>query len=378
MEETKEAKVASKRLVSLDFFRGATIAAMILVNNPGTWEHIYPPFRHAEWHGWTFTDLIFPFFLFIVGVAIVFAFSKRLQLNTPKVVLYKKIVRRFLILFALGLFLNGFPYFDFSSLRIVGVLQRIAICYLIASIIFLNSTWKGQLAWASALLFIYWALMEWIPVPGVGVGIYEKGANFAAYIDNLILKDHMWAVSKTWDPEGIISTIPAISTTLFGVLTGHLLRSERSATEKTLYMFMYGNAGLFIGSVWHYWLPINKSLWTSSYSVLMAGLALICLAFSYYLVDVKGYRKGAQPGIVYGMNAITVFVLSGIVAKLLSIIKFTLEDGSKITLKGWLYETFFTSWLGDYNASLAFAIVFILVMYFLMWLLYKKKIFIKI
>ena len=378
MQEEKEDQATPKRLVSLDVFRGATIAAMIMVNNPGTWQYVYPPLKHAEWHGWTFTDLIFPFFLFIVGVAIVFAFGKRLQQKTPKAAIYKKIIRRFLILFALGLFLTGFPYYDISSIRVMGVLQRIAICYLITSIIFLNSTWKGQLTWAGALLLVYWALMEWVPVPGIGAGLYDKGANFAAYIDNLLLKGHMWTVSKTWDPEGIISTIPAISTTLFGVLTGHLLRSERTANEKTALMLLYGNVGLFIGSVWHYWLPINKSLWSSSYSVLMAGLALICLAFCYYLVDLKGYLKGAQPAIVYGMNAITVFVLSGIVAKLLNLIKFTSSDGSQITLKGWLYNTFFSSWLGAYNASLAFAIVFILVMYFLMWLMYKKKIFIKI
>ena len=222
----------SGRLLSLDFFRGSTILAMILVNNPGSWSHVYPPLLHAKWHGWTFTDLIFPFFLFIIGVAIVYAFSKRISSGAPKIDLYKKIIRRTLIIFALGLFLSGFPYFDFSTIRIMGVLQRIAICYLVASIIYLHTDWKGQLGWAIGLMLAYWAMMEWIPVPGVGPGSYEKGANFAAYIDSMFLEGHMWSVSKTWDPEGIISTIPAISTTLFGVLTGHWMRSDKNPIEK--------------------------------------------------------------------------------------------------------------------------------------------------
>ncbi len=369
----------SGRLLSLDFFRGTTILAMILVNNPGSWAYVYPPLLHAKWHGWTFTDLIFPFFLFIVGVAIVYAFSKRLSSGTPKIDLYKKIIRRTLILFALGLFLSGFPYFDFSTIRIMGVLQRIAICYFVASIIYLHTDWKGQLGWAIGLMLAYWAMMEWIPVPGIGPGSYEKGANFAAYIDSMFLEGHMWSVSKTWDPEGIISTIPAISTILFGVLTGHWMRSDKNPIEKTLGLFIAGNFMMFVGSVWSWVLPINKNIWTSSYTVMMAGLALICLGFSYYFIDVrKGSKKWLQPSLVYGMNAITVFVLSGIFAKILYLITLTQADGSQITLKGWIYQNLFVSWLGDVNGSLGFAITFIVIMYLLMLILYKKKIFIKI
>jgi predicted acyltransferase len=369
----------SGRLLSLDFFRGSTILAMILVNNPGSWSHVYPPLLHAKWHGWTFTDLIFPFFLFIIGVAIVYAFSKRISSGAPKIDLYKKIIRRTLIIFALGLFLSGFPYFDFSTIRIMGVLQRIAICYLVASIIYLHTDWKGQLGWAIGLMLAYWAMMEWIPVPGVGPGSYEKGANFAAYIDSMFLEGHMWSVSKTWDPEGIISTIPAISTTLFGVLTGHWMRSDKSPIEKTLGLFIAGNFMMFVGSVWSWVLPINKNIWTSSYTVMMAGLALICLGFSYYFIDVrKGSKKWLQPSLVYGMNAITVFVLSGIFAKILYLITLTQADGPQITLKGWIYQNLYASWLGDINGSLGFAITFIVIMYLLMLILYKKKIFIKI
>ena len=371
-------KDQSTRLVSLDVFRGLTIAAMILVNNPGSWSHVYGPLRHTEWHGWTFADLIFPFFLFIVGVAIVFAFSKKLEMGVAKRSLYTKVIRRTLILFALGLFLNGFPFFDLAILRIPGVLQRIAICYLIASLVFLNSTWKGQFAWATGLLLAYWAIMEWIPVPGIGAGLYVKGFNLAAYVDSLYLKGHMWSVTKTWDPEGLISTIPAISTTLFGVLAGHWLRSERAPQEKTVWLFIIGSAAFIIGSLWHFWLPINKNLWTSSYSVLMAGLALICLGIIYYFVDVRGWKKWIQPAMVYGMNAIAVFVLAGITARLLNVIKVATADGNTITAKAWIYNNLMASWLSDLNASFAYAILFIIVMYFCMLILYKKKIIIRI
>ncbi len=375
---TTENIKSTGRLVSLDFFRGATIAAMIMVNNPGDWGHVYAPLLHAEWHGWTFTDLIFPFFLFIVGVAIVFAFSKKLSQNVPRKELYIKIIRRTIILFALGLFLNGFPFFELSTIRIPGVLQRIAICYLISAIIFLHTSWKGQLAWGVSLLFVYWGMMAWIPVPDIGAGIYDKGANFSNYIDSLLLKGHMWSFTKTWDPEGIVSTLPAISTTLFGVLTGHWLRTEKTQLEKTVGMVVYGNIILFIGLFWHAWLPINKSIWTSSYSVAMAGLALICLGISYYFIDVRGKKRFIQPALVYGTNAITVFVLSGIFAKLLYLITFTRADGNEISLKGWIYNTFYASWLNEFNASLGFAITFIVVMYLLMLILYRKRIFIKI
>jgi predicted acyltransferase len=382
MSEKAGVAVQSERLVSLDVFRGATIAAMMLVNNPGTWSAIYPPLRHADWHGWTFTDLVFPFFLYIVGVAIVYAFSKKLAENTPKITFYPKLIRRTLILFGLGLFLNGFPfiqpYFDFATWRIPGVLQRIAICYFFTSVIFLHSGKRGQWAWAIGLLLAYWALMEWIPVPGVGAGLYDRGANFSAYIDQIFLEGHMWSYSKTWDPEGIISTLPAISTTLFGVLTGHLLRSEKSRIEKTLHMFLWGNFALWLGIFWNYFLPINKNIWTSSYTVFMAGLALIVLAFCYYLTDVKGYRRGIKPLIVYGVNAIAVYVMAGVVARLTALIKFTAADGSAMTLKDVIYDSLFASWLSPINASLAYALLFVALMLGFNWLLFWRKIFIKI
>lgn len=367
-----------KRLISLDVFRGLTIAAMILVNNPGSWSHVYGPLRHAGWHGWAFADTVFPFFLFIVGVAIAFSFGNKLESEIDRQSMYIRIIRRSLILFALGLFLNAFPFNDLAALRIPGILQRVAVCYLITSVIFLNSSWKGQLAWAIGLLLAYWAAMEWIPVPGTGAGLYEKGNNLAAWVDGRILTGHMWAQAKTWDPEGIISTIPAVSTTLFGVLAGHWLRSDRALGEKAARLLAAGAAAVLVGSLWNLLLPINKSLWTSSYCVLMAGLASICLSAIYYIVDVRGKKRWAQPARVLGRNAIVLYVLAGIMARLLYLIKVTAADGDTMTAKAWIYRNLFASWLSGPNASLVFAIAFIIVMYLCMLPLYKKKIFIKI
>ena len=367
-----------QRLISLDVFRGATIAAMILVNNPGSWSTVYPPLLHAEWNGWTFTDLIFPFFLFIVGVAIVYALRRQLEKGVNMPGIYKKIVRRTIILFLLGLFLNGFPYYDLSTIRIPGVLQRIAVCYFFSSVIFLHFKTKGQIGWVFVLLLGYWALMEWVPVPGVGAGSYVRGANLSNYIDSLLLGNHVWKSSAPWDPEGLLSTLPAIATTLFGVLTGTFLKSKLDAKDKTIYMLITGNVLFLIGSIWHHWMPINKQIWTSSYVVLMSGLALIVLGTLYYLIDVRKIQWFTKPFVVYGANAITVFVLSGIVGRLLYLIKFSTASGKSITLKTVIYKNLFTSWLSPYNASLAYAISFIALSYLAMWILYKKKIFIKI
>lgn len=365
------------RLVSLDVFRGATIMAMILVNNPGSWAYVYRQLGHAEWHGATFTDVIFPFFLFIVGVAIVYAFSKKIETNSPKRDLYIKVVRRTIIIFALGLFLNGFPYFNFSEIRIMGVLQRIALCYFFASVIFLTGGIRWQAAWAVVLLFVYWGFMALFPVPGIGSGVLEPGKNFAAWFDRFFLEGHMWAVTQTWDPEGLFSTIPAISTTLFGVLTGHWLRSKREPKDIVLGMLLVGNVAILLGAIWGEYFPINKNIWTSSYVVLMTGYALITLAVCYYLIDIKGYKRFTQPLLVFGMNAITVFVLSGIIARILNIITVPVA-GEAISLKAYIYTSVFVPLFGNMNGSLAFAIVFVAFMYLLMLPLYRKKIFIKI
>lgn len=374
----------TERLISLDAFRGITIAGMILVNNPGSWSYIYKPLRHAEWNGWTPTDLIFPFFLFIVGVAMTYSFGKLQSLEIPKSDIYKKVLRRTVILFSLGLLMHIFPLvrfdpfrlFDFSTMRIMGVLQRIALCYLFASIILLESKRPvTQAGWAFGLIIFYWVIMKTVPVPGHGAGVLTMKGNLATYLDNLIMPNHLW--KPRWDPEGLLSTIPAISTVLIGVLTGHLLRSEKSKTEKTVWMFVLGNVGLVSGLVVDVWFPINKGLWSSSYVLFTAGFALHFLAICFWFIDVQGYKRWAQPFVVYGMNAIAVFVASGLMAKLLYMIQVPTATGS-ISLKGFIYEKILLHLAGPLNASLLFAILYIAFWYWIMHILYKRQIFIKI
>lgn len=365
---------ARRRLISLDVFRGATIAGMILVNNPGSWSNIYPQLKHAEWNGWTFTDLIFPFFLFITGVAIVLSRANSAPQSKSKI--YLKILKRSLILFALGLFLNGFPYYDLSTLRIMGVLQRIAICHFFASIICLETGIVGSAAGAVFLLFLYWGLMAFFPIPDIGAGVMEKGRNFAAYVDQLVLGKHVWANTKTWDPEGIISTLPAIATTLFGVMTGAWLRGPRSDSDKAGWMIAAGCLGLLAASLWSEFLPINKNIWTSSYAVFMSGFALVALGFCYFLIEIKKSAWWTKPFIVFGMNAIALFMLAGILGRILTLWKLPTQGHPLI--KTYIYKNFFLSWLSPINASLGYALFLLVVLYLPIWLLHRKKIFLKI
>jgi len=367
-----------ERLLSLDVFRGITIAGMILVNNPGSWGSIYPALGHAKWHGVTPTDLIFPFFLFIVGVAITYSLSKRKERGDNQTKLILQIVKRSAILFLLGLLLAGFPYYDLSHIRIPGVLQRIGVVYLFSSIIFLKTSIKTQAIVGGALLLVYWALMTLIAVPGVGYPNLEPATNLGAWIDNTLLHGHLWSLPKVWDPEGILSTIPAISSALSGILAGHWLRSKRNEMEKVAWMFVYGCIALVIAAFWDMWFPINKSIWTSSYVIYSSGMALIFLAICYFLIDIKGITWWTKPFVVYGMNAITVFFVSGIMARLLTLIKWTDSAGQEITLRAFLYDNYFATWLASINASLLWAICYVLLWLGLMWILYAKKIFIKV
>ena len=378
MPEEKEVKGAG-RLLSLDAFRGLTVAGMILVNNPGTWSAIYSPLAHAEWHGWTPTDLIFPFFLFIVGVSITLALSRRAEAAGPKRDLYLKIMRRALIIFALGMVLAGFPFFELSTIRIPGVLQRIAVCYLVASLIFLKTNWRTQAIITVALLVVYWALMTLIPIPGYGPGdLASKEWNLAAYIDRAVFGPHVWKQAKVYDPEGLLSTLPAIATTLTGVLTGHWLRSRASDMEKVAGMFVAGAACIFLGWAWGFWFPINKALWTSSYVLLTTGLGLQLLAVCYWLIDIKGRRRWALPFVIFGVNALAVFFLTGIAARLLGLIKFAVGGGRELSLHQHIFDNLFASWASPINASLMFAVCFVLVWLGLMAVLYRRGIFIKV
>ena len=365
------------RLTSLDAFRGFTIAAMFLVNNPGSWSYVLPPLEHAKWNGWTFTDLIFPFFLFIVGVAMVFSITRRLEKGATRRSIYAKVVRRTLIIFALGLFLNLFPHFDFSHVRIPGVLQRIAVCYFFAAVVMLHLGIRGQAVTAAVLLLAYWAAMMLIPVPGVGAGILTPDGNLAAYIDRHLLAGHLWAVSRTWDPEGILSTVPAIATTLFGALTGHWLRSGRDRREIAAWLFVVGDFALVLGALWNYAFPINKNLWTSSYAVFMAGMALNFLGVFYWLMDVKGYQRWAKPFVIWGMNAIAVYVFIGIFARIMIYTHVSGAPGAP-SLKGWLWEHVFEPLAGPWLGSLLHALVYVAISYLFVWALYRKKVFIRV
>ncbi|HKE58910.1 MAG TPA: DUF5009 domain-containing protein [Pyrinomonadaceae bacterium] len=369
---------SANRLLSLDAFRGLTVAGMVLVNNPGTWNSIYWPLEHAEWHGWTPTDLIFPFFLFIVGVSITLAFARRTGAAGPKRDLYLRVIKRTAIIFALGLFLNGFPYFHLAEIRIPGVLQRIAVCYLFGSLIFLSTKIRTQAIIAVALLILYWVAMTTIAAPGFEAGDLSKEGSLASYVDRIVLGPHIWKQGKVYDPEGILSTLPAIATTLFGVLTGHWLRSERTPMEKVAGLFVAGAVGVMVGWAWNPFFPINKSLWTSSYVVFTAGLALQFLALCYWLIDIKHYRAWAWPFVVFGVNAMALFVGSGLMVRMMNLISIPDGNGRKLESQSWIFQHLFLSWADPINASLFYAIAFILFWLFLMWLLYRKQIWIKV
>jgi predicted acyltransferase len=371
--------VKKNRLLSLDVFRGMTIAGMILVNNPGTWEAIHSPLRHAEWHGITPTDFIFPFFLFIVGTAIPLALGKRIEEGVTRAV-YWKILRRSAVIFLLGLFIAAFPFFDFSTLRIPGVLQRIAVCYLVASLIFLHTDWKRQALAGTGLLFVYWILMTLVPVPGCAVTtVDDKACNLSAYLDRAIFgANHIWELGKVYDPEGILSTLPAIVTTLAGVLTGTWLKSRRSHFEKVGGIFFFGIALVALGWCWDFFFPINKALWTSSYVVYTAGLALCFLGFCYWLIDIKGYEKWSKPFVVFGVNALALYVGAELLAKCLYLLQVAGSEGKPTSLQAWIFQTVFLPLASPVNASLMYAVCFILFWLFILWILYRKGIFIRV
>src|SRR5438067_1075229 len=381
------AHASTTRMLSLDVFRGMTVAGMILVNNPGTWGSIYSPLEHATWDGWTPTDLIFPFFLFIVGVAIALALSRRAESDGSKRDLYVKIVRRSLIIYALGTFLAWFPFYNFnthtfigfSTVRLTGVLDRIAVCYLLAALIFINTNWRKQVFIVACLLLAYWAILMLAHAPGFAAGDLTKEGSIASYVDRTLLGNHIWkGGDKIYDPEGFLSTTGALATTLIGVLTGHFLRTRREPLEKVAAMFAAGAACVVAGWAWNFWFPVNKSLWTSSYVLFTAGMALELLALCYWLIDIKGYKRWSLPFIIFGTNALAVFFLTGICAKLLTLIKLTGADGKPLALQTVILKNLFLSWASPINASLAFALCFVLVWLGLMAILYRRGIFIKV
>ncbi len=364
------------RLYSLDVFRGITVAAMILVNNPGSWDSVYPPLLHAKWHGCTPTDLIFPFFLFIVGVSIHFAYQPKLNEGLTKKNV-SKILRRTVIIFLLGMMLALVPTFNFSSVRIPGVLQRISLVFLFCSLIYFKTNWLSQIRLALVLLVGYFVLTTMLPVPGVGEASLEPETNLGAWLDRFLLNGHLWAQSKTWDPEGLLSTIPAIATGILGMLTGQLFSKISAPAERVTWLFFIGAMLIVTGLAWGLIFPINKALWTSSYVLYTGGIAMQFLAACYWLIDVQGVKKWSTPFIYYGMNAIFVFVASGLLVKALTRIKIG-EGENELSLWSYLYENLYASWLSPKNASLGFALSLILFFLVILWQMYKRKIFVKV
>ena len=362
-----------QRLLSLDVFRGLTMAAMVIVNNPGDWGNVYWPLLHAEWHGWTPTDLIFPFFLFIVGVSITLS---------RKSAGWGSILRRAVIIFGLGLFLSGYPRFDVERWRIPGVLQRIALCYLAAAAAYRVTAGNRRrqavvLGMLAAILALgYWTVMMLVPPPGGVAGDLTPEGNLGAWIDRALLEGHLW--KPRWDPEGLLSTIPAVATTLLGVLAGLCLGTTWTAERKAGALAAGGAVAVVVGLTWGLVFPINKPIWTSSYAVFTAGAASLLLAACYWIIDIRGWRRWTTPLVILGVNAITLFVASGLLVKTLALIRVAGADGREIAVSRWTYLHWFAPFFAPKNASLLYAVVNLVVLFALLSWMYRRRLFLRV
>ena len=388
----------SERLVALDVFRGMTIAGMLLVNDPGTWTAIYPPLEHAEWNGWTPTDLVFPFFLFIVGITTHLSLGRRKAEGADRRAIVRKIIRRGLMIFFVGLALNFFPFFwwgkianvpdptfmqravyRLAHLRYLGVLQRIGIAYLCAALLTVYLTRRQIITTIVAILVSYWVILTLIPVPGTGtIGYFtlDQPANtFAAWTDRAILGvNHIWAGSKTFDPEGPLSTIPAIATALLGVLAGEWIADKRRPlTERVVNLFGFGALGLVLGRFWGALFPINKSLWTSSYVVFTAGFACVFLATCLWLIDLRGVRWWTKPFVIFGLNPLVAFAGSGLMGRLTdSLIKVNV-GGKPTSLQHASYALSFEPYFEPRFASLLWGLSYVLLWLGILTIFYRKR-----
>ena len=389
---------ASERLVALDVFRGATIAGMLLVNDPGTWSAIYPPLEHAEWSGWTPTDLVFPFFLFIVGVTTHLSLRKR-QPNE----MVPKILRRGAMIFLVGLLLNWFPFFwwgkiagnvdpsfwdrvvyRLAHLRYLGVLQRIGIAYTAAALLTLKTTKKQQIAIVTSLLIGYWIVVMLLPVPGtgtIGAFVFDQPARtLEAWSDQLILGlNHIWSGSKWWDPEGLLSTIPAIATAMLGVFCGRWVGDKRRPLlERIVGLYGVGSLAMVAGSLWGWVFPINKNLWTSSYVIFTAGFACVVLATCLWLVDVRHNTRWTKPFIVYGVNPLIAFAGSGLMARVIDTFWKVNIGGKPVSIHQATYQLAFEPFFPEKMASLLWGLCFVALWYGILYLLYRRNIIVKL
>ncbi len=392
-----------ERLLSLDVFRGLTIAGMLLVNDPGTWSAIFPPLEHAEWHGWTPTDLIFPFFLFIVGITTHLSLSARRERGDDDSAIVKQILRRGIIIYLLGFAMAMFPFYQWGTIdaipnasawdrivyriehvRILGVLARIGIVYICAGLLILKTTLRQQIVIIAALLFGYWWAMTLIPVPGENeIGallLHTKDRNLAAFLDRAILgTNHIWSGSVTFDPEGPFSTIPAIATAMLGVIAGRwIAERDKPLPERITGLFAVGAIGMMLGLMWNWSFPINKNLWTSSYVIFTAGMACVALATIMWIVDYANVKWWTKPFVVFGVNPIVAFVGSGVMARLIYTLWHVNHQGESISIQAAIYRMLFLPWLPPRVASLAFALSFVLLWYGILLILYKRKIILKV
>ena len=365
-----------ERIISVDFLRGLTVAAMILVNNPGSWQHIYTPLEHSTWNGCTPTDLVFPFFLFIVGISISYSLSVPKTSTDNQSELVIKVIRRAVILFLLGLFLNFLSEFSFSTLRIPGVLQRIAIVFLVSALLFLKTSPRAQLIVSCVLLISYWLLMTLVPVPGIGIPNLEPSTNLGAWLDYSLLENHLWKYSKNWDPEGILSTLPAIASGLIGVITGNWLKTETDKKDKIIYLFAAGNLMILVALAWDMIFPVNKSLWTSSFVLFTSGIALNALAVCYWRIDVQNFKKYTQPFIAFGSNAIMAYMLSEVLANLLY--RSVEIGGQMVSIKDFVFQALSANWINLKFLSLVLALAWVALIWLPINWMYKKKILIKV
>ena len=393
-----------ERLLALDVFRGMTVAGMLLVNNPGTWSAIYPPLEHAPWNGWTPTDLIFPFFVFMVGITTELSLRARRARGDDEGAILKQILRRASLIFLFGTLLSTFPYFTwvpipelpnatfldrvvhrFEHWRILGVLQRIALAYLFGALLTFRTTWKQQLAIVSALLLGYWALMTLVPVPDTGIPgrfVLDKPEQLlSAWLDRTVLGvNHLWSGSKTWDPEGILSTMPAIGTMMLGTFAGRWIgEQQRPLSDRLAGLFAVGALVMMLGLMWNWVFPINKSIWTSSYVLFTAGMGAVSLATCLWLIDVCQLRRWTFPFVVYGMNPMLAFLGSGLMARLIvSIITLDAGDGKHISAQAWAFDRLYASWLPPREASFAFAVSFVALWFGILWAAWKRGIVLKV
>lgn len=399
-----------ERLLSLDVFRGLTIAGMLLVNTPGSWGAIYPPLEHAAWNGWTPTDLIFPFFLFIVGITTELSLSARRARGAGDAELRRQILRRGALIFLFGFLLNGVPFFTWTAIpgnpdptflqrvvdrlydwRLLGVLQRIGLAYIVAGLVSLNASVKRLVIVVTAILFGYWIALTCLPVPGthgtIGALLLDRPeATMAAWWDRFLLDwtrfglgNHIWPESVTWDPEGFFSTIPAVATCLLGNLAGRwIVKKERPLLDRVSALFAVGALGMMVGLMWNWVLPINKNLWTSSYVLFTAGMACVAIATIMWIVDVRGVKRWTAPWVTYGLNPLVAYIGSFFMARMIYSVLSVSYHGQTVSLEEAIFRSLFLPWASPVNASLAFAVAFVLLWYGILIVLQRYRIVLKV